>query len=342
MVLHPYIKDNPHMAPIINHFKKKIQQHHYAVGLLLGMLGTVLFSAKAIIAKLLYRYQVDAVLLITLRMLFAIPFFVIIAIWQSRTQSPLAPMDRWRLILLGLLGYYLSSFLDFLGLQYISAGLERLILFLTPSFVLLIMAIALKRKIFARQWLALVITYAGIILVFIHDLRISDHQVWLGSGLVLGATISYALYLIGSGEVLTRIGSLRLVSYSMCVATTACLIQFLILRPLSSLIQPFAVYRLSFINAIACTVAPVIMTMTAVAYIGAPLASQAGMIGPVSTLLLGFWLLDEPITNLQLAGCGLVLIGITLLSKTKKAFRWNWKPNREKPKTEDEESSVKL
>lgn len=287
-------------------------------GLAIAAVGAVLFSGKAIVAKLMYRYQVDAVMVITLRMLFAVPLFMAIGWWQSMKMAPLSWADRGRVLLLGFIGYYLSSFLDFLGLQYITAGLERLILFLTPSFVLLATALGFKRRISGRQWGSLALAYAGIVLVLAHDLDVSGNQVWLGAALVLGSAIAYAIYLIASGELVARIGSLRLVAYAMCVSTACCVIQYAVLgRPWQELAQPAPVMWLSAVNAVFCTVLPVSMTMMAVARIGAPMASQAGMVGPVSTLFLGFWLLGEPITAVQLLGSALVMGGIYLLSSRK-------------------------
>jgi drug/metabolite transporter (DMT)-like permease len=286
-------------------------------GLALAIAGAVLFSTKAVVAKLLYRYHIDAVTLIAFRMLFSLPVFAAVALWQMRVGPPLSTADRWRLVGLGLVGYYASSFLDFLGLQYITVGLERLILFLTPTFVLLISATVLKQRIGRLQWIALAIAYAGIILVFVHDLE-GGGNVVLGSLLVLGSASTYAVYLLGSGELVRRIGSLRLVAYAMCVSSAACIGQFFLLRPAEMLIQPAPVYWLSLVNGLLCTVAPVVMTMTAVQRVGAGIASQAGMIGPVSTLFLGAVILAEPITGWQLAGTALVLAGIYLLSRVKK------------------------
>ena len=287
----------------------------YLGGLAIAVGGAVLFSTKAVVAKLLYRYHIDAVTLIAFRMIFSLPVFAAVALWQMRTAPPLSNADRWRLIGLGLIGYYLSSFLDFLGLQYISVGLERLILFLTPTFVLLISTFFLKQHINRKQWLALLISYVGIVLVFLHDLKGGGPNIALGSMLVLASASSYALYLLFSGEMVKRLGSLRLVAYAMCVSSVACIAQFFILRPVALLVQPMPVYWLSLVNGILCTVMPVFMTMIAVQRIGAGVASQAGMIGPVSTLFLGALILGEPVTDWQLGGTALVLSGIYLLSK---------------------------
>lgn len=286
-------------------------------GLAIAIGGAVLFSTKAIVAKLLYRYQVDAITVIAFRMLFSLPVFAAIAIWQMRKGPPLSNLDRWRLVGLGLVGYYLSSTLDFLGLQYISVGLERLILFLTPTFVLLFTSLLLKRHISRIEWLALATSYCGIVLVFAHDLRSGMDSVVLGSLLVLGSALAYAVYLLQSGELVRRIGSTRLVSYAMCVASAACLAQFFALRPVALLVQPAPVYWLSLLNGVFCTIFPVFMTMVAVKRIGAATASQAGMVGPVSTLFLGALVLGEPITAIQLAGTALVMTGIYFLSTKK-------------------------
>lgn len=289
----------------------------FLIGLAIGICGAILFSAKAIVAKLIYRYQVDAVTLIAFRMLFALPFFAAIALWKARTEAPLTGREKGQIVLLGLLGYYLSSFLDFLGLQHITAGLERLILFLTPSFVLLISVFFLKKKISGLEWAALGISYSGTVLVFVHDARLGGANVVLGSLFVLGSALSYASYLLLSGELVKRVGAMRLVAYAMCVSSVACILQFFLLRPSAMLVQPTAVYGLSAINAFFCTVLPVFLTMTAVQRIGAATASQAGMIGPVSILFLAALILGEPITAIQIAGTVLVLCGIYLLSKKK-------------------------
>lgn len=294
----------------------------FLAGLTIATLGAIFFSAKAIVAKLIYRYHVDAVTLISFRMLFSLPFFAAIALWQARTAEPLTGAERAKIVLLGLVGYYLSSFLDFLGLQYISAGLERLILFLTPSFVLLISFAFLKKKVSRLEWLALLISYGGTVLVFLHDVRIEggaggQGNIALGGALVLSSAISYAIYLLLSGELVRKVGTLRLVAYAMCVSSVACIVQFFLLRPVSMLVQPHEVYGLSLVNAVFCTVLPVYLTMLGVEKIGAGSASQAGMVGPVSTLFLGALVLGEPITAIQLGGTALVLSGMYLLSRKK-------------------------
>lgn len=294
-----------------------LAKREFLIGLAIAMLGATLFSAKAIFAKLIYRFDVDAVTLLGFRMIFSAPFFVAAALWIGHNAKPLSAGDRLRVVLLGLIGYYLSSYFSFIGLQYISTGLERLILFLTPSFVLLLSVFFLKKRIGLIELLALAISYSGAVLVFVHDVRLGGDNVVMGSAFILGSALSYAVYLIMSGQLVRRIGAMRLVAYAMCVASVACILQFYLLRGPGYLVQPTPVYLLSIGNAVLSTVLPVFITMIAVDRIGAPSTAQAGMIGPVSILVMGSLILDEPVTAIQLVGTALVLAGIYLLSKKK-------------------------
>jgi len=286
----------------------------------MAIAGAVLFSSKAIVAKLSYRYGVDALVVMGLRMLLSLPFFATIALYQMYQarrgrMARLTRRDALQVIFLGCIGYYLSSYLDFLGLQYISAGLERLILFLSPTFVLIMTAVFLKRAITPRQWLALVLSYGGVVLVFLQDLSLGGDSVLLGSILVLCSALSYALYLLASGELLRRIGTSRLVAYAMTVSSVVTLAHFFLARSWQGLDQVRTVYELALMHAVLQTVVPVFLTMGAVARIGAPLASQLGMLGPVSVLFFAHWLLGEAITSLQLLGTGVVLAGVLVLSR---------------------------
>lgn len=286
--------------------------------LALACAGAVFFSAKAIVAKLLYREGIDAIDLIALRMLLSAPVFLLVAIWTWRREPRLRVRDLLRILFLGFIGYYVSTMLDFLGLQYISVGLERLILFLTPSFVLLLGMLIWRRQVSRGQWGALVCAYVGVTLVFWRDVHLGGSGVVLGSLLVLGATITYSVYMLLSGEIVARVGTLRLVALAMLVSSAASLGQYVWLRPLPSLFDHAPrIWALSAVNASVCTVLPVFLTMIAVGRIGAGAASQASMIGPVSTLFLGAWILGEPITGVQLLGTALVLLGIFLLSRAR-------------------------
>lgn len=283
------------------------------------MVGSVLFSAKAIVIKLAYRYGVDATTLITLRMLVAAPLFVVAYALSSRGKLPLTSTDHLRLIVIGVLGYYAASYLDFLGLQYVTAGLERLILYLNPTIVVLLSALFLGKRLERRDWLALALAYGGIAFVFWHDVSFAGDGVALGASLVFLSAVSYAVYLVMAGELVQRLGAIRLTSYAMLVSTIAVCIQFAILNPFPTLLQPAPVYWLSLINGALCTVIPVFAIMLAVERLGANHTSMATMIGPVATILLAFVFLGEAISGWQLAGTALVLAGIWTLSRRRPA-----------------------
>jgi drug/metabolite transporter (DMT)-like permease len=286
------------------------------VGLLLAAFGSIAFSGKAIIVKLAYRHGVDAVTLIMYRMLFALPIFMVMAWWASRGKAPLTRQDWWGVLGLGLTGYYLASFLDFVGLAYISASLERLILYLNPTLVLLLGLVLYKRKITRLQALGMAISYGGVMLVFGHEINLQGADAALGALLVFSSAISYAIYLSFSGEMVRRLGSLRLVGLATSVACVLCIAQFLLLRPLGAALVAPEVIWLSVLNATLCTAVPVLAVMMAIERIGASLAAQTGMIGPMSTILMGVVLLGEPFTAWVAAGSVLVIAGIFVFSRS--------------------------
>jgi drug/metabolite transporter (DMT)-like permease len=292
---------------------------HAASGLLFAIFGSIAFSGKAIIVKLAYRYGVDAVTLIMYRMLFALPLFALMAWWSSRGQAALTRRDWLGVLGLGFSGYYLASFLDFAGLAFISASLERLIIYLTPTLVLLLGLILFKRRIRRAQMLGMVIGYVGALLVFGQEVTIAGSHVALGAGLVFVSAISYALYLTYSGELVQRLGSLRLVGLATSVACLLCIVQFALLRPMSAAQVAPEVIWLSLLNASACTAVPVLMVMMAIERIGASATAQAGMVGPMSTILMGVLILGEPFTVWVATGSALVIAGIFVFSRAAQA-----------------------
>jgi drug/metabolite transporter (DMT)-like permease len=284
-------------------------------GLLMAMLGAIGFSGKAIIVKLAYRHDVDAVTLLMWRMLLALPMFLLLAWWAGRGKPRLTARDWRDIAVLGFTGYYLASFLDFAGLAYISASLERLILYLNPTLVLLLSVLFFHHKLRARQLVAMGVSYAGVVAVFAHELRFDGSNTALGAALVFASAISYAVYLALSGRVVQRLGALRLTGLASTVACALCIAQFALLRPLSAAWVPAPVFWLSVLNATACTVAPVLLVMLAIARIGAPLTSQVGMVGPMSTVLMGYAILGEPMNAWVALGTVLVLGGVFLVSR---------------------------
>ena len=286
---------------------------------MLAAAGAIAFSGKAIIVKLSYVYGVDAVTVIMYRMLFALPFFIAMGLWAERQavarENPLTRRDVLSIVGLGFVGYYLSSYLDFLGLQYITASLERLILYLNPTLVVLLGWVLYKKPIQPIRMLAMAVSYSGVLLVFAHELSLSGANVALGSALILGSAITYAMYLIFSDQLVQRMGSLRLVGWATSVACVCCIVQFVLLRPLSAAVVPVEVLWLAVLNALACTVAPVLMVMMAIERIGAALTAQTGMIGPMATITLGVWVLGEPLNVWIGVGTLLVLSGVFIVSK---------------------------
>ncbi|MBP6764398.1 MAG: DMT family transporter [Rubrivivax sp.] len=286
-------------------------------GLALAMAGSIAFSAKAIIVKLAYRHGVDAVTLIMYRMLFAMPLFVALAWWAGRGKPGLTRRELGVVALLGFTGYYLASFLDFAGLQYISASLERLILYLNPTIVLGLSVLLFRQRVRPRQLLALAVSYAGVLLVFGHEVQLIGAHTALGAALVFGSAVSYAIYLVTSGAEVQRLGALRLTGWATSVACVLCIAQFVLLRPLSAALVAPQVVWLSLLNALLCTFAPVVMVMMAIERIGATLTAQTGMIGPLSTITLGVLLLGEPLNLWIGAGTLLVLTGVWLLARAR-------------------------
>ena len=289
-----------------------------AVGLVLATVGAIAFSGKAIIVKLAYRYGVDAVTLIMYRMLFALPIFTAMAWWSSRGKAALTRRDWLGVLWLGFTGYYLASYLDFAGLAYISASLERLILYLNPTLVLLLGLVLYGRRITRAQMLGMAISYGGVVLVFGHEITLLGRDAVWGSLLVFLSAISYALYLVYSGEMVQRLGALRLVGLATSVACLLCIVQFLLLRPLEAAWVAPQVIWLSLLNATLCTAVPVLMVMMAIERIGASLTAQTGMVGPMSTILMGVLILGEPFTAWVAAGTVLVITGIFVFSRTGK------------------------
>ncbi|MCC6533264.1 MAG: DMT family transporter [Burkholderiales bacterium] len=295
--------------------RKAAQASLTGIGLVL--LASVGFSARGVLVKLAYPYGVDAVTLMTLRMMFSLPFFVVMAAVAKRRAEPLTRSD-WHVVLgLGFIGYYLSSYLSFLGLLYIPAALERLLLYLTPTLVVLISALFFKQRVRRHHAIALAVTYGGIVLVMGDSLVLAadPHALIAGSMLAITSALTYSAYLIGSGIIIPRIGSARFTAYA---SGTACLIviaQFFLVRDLATLDLPLPVYVYGAMMAIICTVLPTWLMAEGMRRIGTNQASIVSSIGPVSTIVLAALVLNEAITVVQVAGAALVLTGVWLVGR---------------------------
>jgi len=293
------------------------------IGPLCAVLGVLGFSFKAILIKLAYReYPVDAITLLTLRMLYSAPLFLAMAAWAQRAprtsprMSKIARADWWRLVWLGCIGYWLASLLDFMGLQYITASLERLVLFLYPTLVVLLSALMLRQPITRRAVAALVLSYAGIAFVFWHDIRFAGDAggTLKGGALVFASAILYALYLVQAGGVIARLGSARFIAWAMLASTVFVVTQFLLTRPLAALAVPRSVQAISLAMAVFSTVLPTWLIAESIRRMGANAASLVGSLGPVFTIGLGAMILGEPVHAIQLAGAALVLGGVLLVT----------------------------
>lgn len=279
-------------------------------------LGAVLFSAKAVVVKLSYQHGSDAATVLALRMVLAMPFFWAAVWWEARRRAPrpISAADRRSLVVLGFVGYYISSYLDFWGLEYISVGLERIILYLNPTLVLVISAVFLRKAIRPIQWWAMGVAYAGVLVVFGHDIQMeSGAHVALGGLLVFLCALTYAIYLIMAGEVVSRVGSIRTVAYASTSAMVFCVLHALMANPAALITQPIDVYGLAFFNATLCTFVPMLLVMIAVNRVGSSLTAQAGAVGPVATVYLGWYFLGEPITMIQILGMVIVLVSVAML-----------------------------
>ena len=293
-------------------------------GVIICLLGAVCFSTKAIFVKLAYRdTQVDAVSLLALRMLFSLPFFLISAgVYSSKESNVKFTTTQWiNVAVIGCLGYYISSLLDFIGLQFVTAGIERLILFIYPTLVLLMNSLFFKQRIKPIQWLAVIVTYAGLLLAFFSEVDFNSAQsenfVW-GSFLIFVCAFTYAAYIVGSGKLIPLIGAVKFNSYAMSFACAGVFLHFFITSKQSLLGFSPQVYTYSFLMAILSTVIPSYLVTLGIRRIGSDNAAIVGSVGPVSTIILAYFFLEESILAMQVAGTVMVLIGVLLISKGKK------------------------
>ncbi|MFN4265463.1 MAG: DMT family transporter [Aquabacterium sp.] len=314
-------------------------------GLLCAAAGAVAFSGKAILAKMMYRLGADAISVVGMRMAMSLPLFMVMIWWTSRevhsgriVAPKLTGRLGWQVVGLGFCGYYLASTLDFMGLQYISASLERAILYLNPTMVLVMSALFFRQQVRLLQWLAVGVAYVGVCIVWLHDWQAAlavGASTWvhglsaveavsLGSLLVFGSALSYAIYLMGSGAMVQTYGSMWLVGRASAVACLFCITQWVLTCWGTSgsvgglMAWTWEVYALSAINAVFCTVLPIWLVMRGVQRLGAATAAQIGMVGPLSTIWMAAWFLDEPISASLLVGTGAILMGILLLAKVPK------------------------
>jgi len=297
--------------------------YYFVQGVVIALCGAVCFSTKAIFVKLAYRdTPVDALTLLALRMVFSVPFFLSAAVFSSnKTDNVKFTGWQWFYVaLIGCLGYYVSSLLNFIGLQFVSAGIERLILFIYPTLSLLMSAIIFKVKIKPLQWLALVVTYFGLAIAFFGEVNFNSPQnknFIFGSILIFICTFTYAGYIVGSGKLIPKIGASKFNSYAMSFASLGVLLHFFLFSDVSLLRLPASVYGYSFVMAILATVIPSYLVTASINRIGSDNAAIVSSVGPVSTILLAHIFLNETITIWQLIGTTLILVGVLIIGRQK-------------------------
>jgi len=289
------------------------------IGFLIAFVGAILFSTKAILVKKAFAaVHVDALTLLALRMLFSLPFYLVTAfvISSGKTNKKMSVKEWLTVIILGLFGYYLSSLFDFIGLQYISAGLERLILFLYPSFAVLINAFFFKEKIKRIHVWALFITYVGIGIAYFGELKIDtgNPNFYWGSFLIFLCSITYASYIAGSGYIIPKVGASKFTAYALLCSTTGVFLHYILRGDYTLLQKSMELWWYGIALALVATVIPTFMLSFALKKIGANNVAIISSVGPVSTILQAHFFLGEPIFAEQIIGTALVLSGVLLLS----------------------------
>jgi drug/metabolite transporter (DMT)-like permease len=298
----------------------EIRNQQYFIGILLVAMGNILFSAKAILVKLAYHHSTtDAISLLAFRLLFSLPFYVFVAYWLRKKQiNPvsLTVQQKLWILIAGFSGYHLGSWTDFMGLQYISAGLERLILYTYPTMVLILTAIFLRVKPNNAQYFALILTYLGIFVSFGSDAAgATQKNIWLGSSWIFLSAFTYSLYYLIAGRLIPIVGSVLFSCYAMIVATFCVWMHALTQHGSSIFNQSNTLYQLAFEIAIFATVVPTFMVAEGISRVGASNSAIIGFIGPVSMIFMANIFLGEAITFQQIMGTILVLLGVLYVAK---------------------------
>lgn len=289
-------------------------------GVILALCAATGFACKAIFVKLAYSHGVDALTLLAMRMVFAIIFFALLPLltFRQRPKGERLTLADWGwVILLGIIGYYLSSLLDFLGLRFVSASVERLILMLGPTFTLILSALIFRQRITLRMVIPIVISYTGTGLILGQDISHPGPDFWLGVALVLGSTLCYSVYLTFSPVAIKRIGSMRFSEIVTIVSGLLVLLHYFIAIPSIRVSWPWQVWVYGAAMGLFSTVLPIYALATAISRIGAARTALISMIGPVITIFMGISILNEHLTTLQWLGAMLVILGVWMVSRAK-------------------------
>lgn len=290
---------------------------YFQMGLVLAIIGTGLFALKSVFIKLAFAEGVDATTLLALRMIISAPFYLIVLLWCLKSTDKLKPTlpDWLKIMALGFIGYYLASWLDMQGLTYITAQLERLTLYTYPIFTTLLSWLVLKEAITKRVWLALILTYTGVLVLYLHEAKLSGSHVTLGVLLVVGSALSYSCYVLFAKPFINHYGSRLFTSIAMLASALFVIIHFFITHTPTDLIVTPTVLGYAVLIAIVSTLLPTYMIAEAIQRIGPARTSIVGTAGPIFTILMAVWLLAEPFGWFHLIGVGLVMWGVSLLGK---------------------------
>lgn len=289
----------------------------------IALIGALLFSCKAVFIKMAYWYDIDKLSLLTLRMGFALPFYLAFAFYQNTKKDESKVKFNFKdwglLVVLGIIGYYFASFLDLWGLKFISAGMERLILFVYPTITTILAAIVFKRKLGRNKLLAIALTYFGISIAFWDKVTIgSIDDFWMGALLVFGSALTFSFFLVGSEKLIPKFGSMKFTSYSMIISCLVTLIHFTINGDTNLLSFQWEIYAIAIAVSTISTVLPSFMMSYAIKNIGASSTAITSSVGPIWVLILAYFILDESFSVLQVLGTVVVIFGVWLTSKAKK------------------------
>lgn len=288
------------------------------IAIVLAITGAVLFSSKAVMVKLSYEYNIDSLSLLLLRMGFALPIYLFIAFNNPKQKNTgkLTTKNWITLVFLGVIGYYFASFLDFSGLQYVSASLERLVLFIYPTITTVFAAIYFRRRINRYKIIAIVLTYIGIGIAFFGKIQDDvQENFWTGVLLVFASAVTFSVYLVGSEKLIPKFGVKRFTTYCMIVSCVSVLIHFGIKSDVDITSFPWQVYVLGIVIAVFNTVLPSYMVSAAIQTIGASTTSILSSVGPISVIILGYFLLGEQISYYQIIGTLVVIAGVLIMSR---------------------------
>lgn len=296
-------------------------KNHFTTGVLLGILGIVMFSSKAVMVKLAYKYQIDAIGLLLLRMLFSFPFYVAIALIYGKRlkKGGVAQKDYPWLAFFGFVGYYLASFFDFEGLIHIKASLERIILFLYPTMVIIINRLFFRQTISKKQMTAILLTYVGVVITFAGELELAGEHLYLGGFFVFLSALTYASYLAGSGWLIPKFGVLLFTAYSMIVSCICVFIHYILVHDTGIFDYPWQVYVLGGCIAVFATVIPSFLVSASIKLINSSNFSIIASVGPISTIILAIIFLDESLSLIQFIGALIVITGVLVVTGTKKS-----------------------